>query len=71
MKTPKEYRQQAADCLKLADEASDAYAKAALMELAAEFRKAADAAERRSFVRGRAMTDGASRPHALASASGR
>ncbi len=47
MDTRKEYRQRADDCLKLANEANQAYAKAALTELAAEFRKAADIVERR------------------------
>ena len=71
MKTPEEYRQHAADCLKLADESGEAYAKAALMELAAEFRKAADAVKQRMLVRDRAMPAGASRRHALTYSSGR
>ena len=46
MNTPKEYRQQAADCLKLAGEAHEAYARAALTDLANEFRETADKVER-------------------------
>jgi hypothetical protein len=45
MKSAHTYRQNAADCMKLAGEANDAFAKAALAELAAEFSKAADAIE--------------------------
>ena len=47
MNTPKEYRQQAADCLKLASETTQAYAKAALAKLASEFRETADKIEQR------------------------
>jgi len=36
MNTPKEYRQRAADCLKLASEAQEIYAPAALTDLATE-----------------------------------
>jgi hypothetical protein len=46
MNTPKEYRQQAADCLKLAGEAHEAYARAALTDLADELRETADKIER-------------------------
>jgi hypothetical protein len=45
MDTAREYRQRAADCLQLANEASDAYVKVALTELASEFRGMADTAE--------------------------
>jgi hypothetical protein len=41
------YRQQAADCLQFANQASDAYVKAALTELAIEFRRKAEAIEQR------------------------
>ena len=47
MNTPKEYRQQAADCLKLASETAQSYAKAALAELTSEFRETADKIEQR------------------------
>jgi hypothetical protein len=47
MSTPKEYRQQAADCLKLASETTQAFAKAALAELASEFRETADKIKQR------------------------
>jgi hypothetical protein len=45
MDTSREYRQRAAICLQLANEANDVYVKAALAELAAEFRDMADAME--------------------------
>ncbi len=45
MKSPRVYRERASDCLKLAREANNAYAKAALTELAAEFSQAADTIE--------------------------
>ena len=48
MNTPKAYRQQAVDCLKLASETTQAYAKAALAELAREFHETADKIERRA-----------------------
>ena len=48
MNTPKEYRQQAADCLKLAGEAHEAYVRAALTDLANELRETADEVERRA-----------------------
>jgi hypothetical protein len=47
MNTPKEYRQQADDCLKLASETTQAYAKTALVELASEFLETADKIEQR------------------------
>jgi hypothetical protein len=43
--TPKEYRHQAEECLALAGEATELYAKAALLELAAEFREKAEGLE--------------------------
>jgi hypothetical protein len=43
--TPKEYRHQAGECLALAGEATELYAKAALLELAAEFREKAEGLE--------------------------
>ena len=45
MPTPKEYRHQAEECLALAGEATEFYAKAALLELAAEFREKAEGLE--------------------------
>ena len=39
MPTPKLYRRQAEDCVELANEATELYAKTALLELAAEFRE--------------------------------
>ena len=48
MNTPKAYRQQAVDCLKLASETTQAYAKAALAELAREFHETADKIEGRA-----------------------
>jgi hypothetical protein len=45
MDTSREYRQRAAICLQLANEANDVYVKAALAELAAEFREMAEAME--------------------------
>jgi hypothetical protein len=41
MPTRDEYRHMADEVLKLADQATELYAKEALLELAAEFRKAA------------------------------
>jgi hypothetical protein len=38
MPTSKEYRQRAEECLKLANEAKEIYARMALLELAGEFR---------------------------------
>jgi hypothetical protein len=48
MNTPEEYRQQAADCLRLAGEADQAYVRAALTDLAHELRETADEVERRA-----------------------
>jgi hypothetical protein len=45
MDTSREYRQRAAICLQLANEASDVYVKAALTELAADFDQMAKAME--------------------------
>jgi hypothetical protein len=45
MPTVKEYRQQATQCLDLAKEAKDLYAKEAMMELAEEFSAAAELLE--------------------------
>ena len=46
MPTPKEYRQQACECLELSDEANQWYVKTALLQLAAEFLKRAERLER-------------------------
>ena len=46
MRTAKEYRQQAKECLNLAKEAKDLYAKEAMMELAEEFSASAELLER-------------------------
>jgi len=46
MRTPKEYRHQAKECSELARKATDLYAREAMQELAEEFNKAADAAEK-------------------------
>ena len=51
MPTSKEYRHRANACLELAEEASDVFARTALMELAQEFNHAADQAERRSSLK--------------------
>jgi len=48
MPTAKEYRRQAQEFLELARAARDLYAKEAMVELAEEFNKAADALERKS-----------------------
>ena len=48
MLTPKECRQHAEECLKLASETTQIYARLALLELAAEFRQVAAELERRS-----------------------
>jgi len=42
MPTAEEYRRHAQECLQLAKEAKELYAKQTMMELAAEFNKAAD-----------------------------
>ena len=47
MPTPKLYRRQAEDCVELANEATELYAKTALLELAAEFRELAERLEHR------------------------
>jgi len=47
MPTPKECRQNAEDCLKLATESNEIYAKTALIELAMELRATARELERR------------------------
>jgi hypothetical protein len=51
MPTPVELRQNAEDCLKLAGEAKQFYAKVALIELADEFRALAEHLESRDFRR--------------------
>jgi hypothetical protein len=51
MDTSREYRQRAALCLQLANEARDAYVRSALIELAIEFRQMAEAMERRENSR--------------------
>jgi transcription elongation GreA/GreB family factor len=48
MPTPKECRQHAEECLRLANETTQIYAKQALLELAAEFRQIAEQLETRS-----------------------
>jgi hypothetical protein len=50
MPTSEEYRHRANACLELAKEAGDVvFARTALVELAQEFKHAADQAERRSY----------------------
>jgi hypothetical protein len=51
MPTPKECRQSAVDCLKLAVESNDIYAKTALIELAMELRATARELVRRGQPR--------------------
>jgi hypothetical protein len=46
MPTPKEYRQQACECLELSDETNQWYVKTALLQLAVEFLKRAKQLER-------------------------
>jgi hypothetical protein len=48
MPTPKECRQHAEECLRLANETSQIYARQALLELAAEFHEIANQLEARS-----------------------
>jgi hypothetical protein len=48
MPTPKECRQHAEECLRLANETTQIYARQALLELAAEFREIAKELESRS-----------------------
>ena len=45
MPTPKEYRLRAIECLELMKEPNEWYVRAALLELAAEFRKRAEKIE--------------------------
>ncbi len=45
MRTPKEYRQHAKDCLELANASTYVYVKTALTELARELNKTADRLE--------------------------
>jgi hypothetical protein len=49
--TPKEYRQQADECLELTNEANEWYVRIALVELAAAFRKRAQELERTERTR--------------------
>lgn len=46
MPTPQEYRKNAEDCLRLAHETGELYARMALIELATEFRVMAEHLER-------------------------
>jgi hypothetical protein len=48
MPTPKECRQHAEECLRLANETTQIYARQALLELAAEFREIAEELESRN-----------------------
>jgi hypothetical protein len=45
MPTPREYRQQAEDCMKLASEAEELYVRTALIEMAADFTELAEKAQ--------------------------
>ena len=63
MPTPKECRQHAEECVKLANETPQIYARLALLELAAEFRDVADELE------GRSRLSHVSRPRASHSAA--
>jgi hypothetical protein len=49
--TPKEFRQNAEDCLKLARQTDQIFAKAALIEMAKEFRAMAEHLERNAIRR--------------------
>jgi hypothetical protein len=49
--TPNEFRKNAEDCLKLAHETDEIYAKTALIELATEFRVMAEHLEREATRR--------------------
>jgi len=49
--TPKEFRQNAEDCLKLARQTNQIFAKAALIEMAKEFRAMAEHLERDAIRR--------------------
>jgi hypothetical protein len=51
MPTPNDYREQAAECLELTNEANEWYVKKALLELAVEFRRRAEKLERANQVR--------------------
>ena len=51
MPSATEYRQQAQECLKLAQEVTEAYAKQTMKELAEEFYKAAEELERKAPTR--------------------
>ena len=51
MPTPQELRKNADDCLRLAQETGEIYAKTALMELATEFRAMAEHLEREATRR--------------------
>ena len=51
MPTPQELRKNADDCLRLAQETDEIYAKMALMELATEFRAMAEQLEREATRR--------------------
>ena len=45
MPTPREYRQQAEDCMHLAREAEELYVRTALIEMAADFTELAEKAQ--------------------------
>jgi len=47
MLKPQEYRQQAKECLELAQEANEPYTQTALVEMAADFKEIADKLEDR------------------------
>jgi hypothetical protein len=66
MPTPKECRQHAEECLRLANETTQVYARQALLELAAEFREIAEELESRSspFTRGETTALAAYKPDA-------
>jgi hypothetical protein len=51
MPTSKEYRQHAVECLELANQAEEFYVRAALIELADEFKKQAGKIELRACIR--------------------
>jgi hypothetical protein len=51
MPTPKEFRKNAEDCLSLAHETAEIYAKMALIEMATEFRVMAEHLEREATRR--------------------
>ena len=53
MPTPKEFRKNAEDCLKLARETDEIYAKVALTEMATEFRVMAEHLDREATRRTR------------------